>query len=64
MRNISSEQVEEEKEIADLIKKGINLVGIENMIVHPDCGMRMLPKEAAKKKLVNMCRAVKLQNKK
>jgi 5-methyltetrahydropteroyltriglutamate--homocysteine methyltransferase len=57
--NISSEQVEEEKEIADLIKKGINLVGIENMIVHPDCGMRMLPKEAAKKKLVNMCRAVK-----
>ena len=57
--NISSEQVEEEKEIADLIKKGINLVGIENMIVHPDCGMHMLPKEAAKKKLVNMCRAVK-----
>jgi len=57
--NISSETVEKKEEIIDLIKKGIDLVEFENMIIHPDCGMRMLPKEIAKEKLTNMCKAVK-----
>ena len=55
-----TDRIEEEKEIIDLIKKGIKLVGIRNMIIHPDCGMRFLPKEVAKCKLINMCKAAKV----
>jgi 5-methyltetrahydropteroyltriglutamate--homocysteine methyltransferase len=50
--------VEKEEEVLDLINKSINLVGIENIVIHPDCGMRMLPKEVAKEKLITMCKAV------
>jgi 5-methyltetrahydropteroyltriglutamate--homocysteine methyltransferase len=56
--NISSERVEKEEEVLDLVNKSINLVGIENIVIHPDCGMRMLPKEVAKEKLITMCKAV------
>lgn len=53
-----TEKVESPEEILTLIKKGIELIGEENMIVDPDCGMRMLPPEVAYQKLKNMTEAV------
>jgi 5-methyltetrahydropteroyltriglutamate--homocysteine methyltransferase len=50
--------VESTDEIQNLLKKGIELIGAENMIVDPDCGMRMLPLDAAYRKLKNMTEVV------
>lgn len=54
-----TERVESPEEILTLIKKGIELIGVENMIVDPDCGMRMLPSDVAYQKLKNMTEAVR-----
>ena len=54
-----TEKVESPEEICELLKKGAELIGVENMIVDPDCGMRMLPRKAAYQKLKNMTEAVK-----
>ena len=40
--------------VLNLIKEGINVVGKENMILDPDCGMRMLSREMALLKLKKM----------
>jgi 5-methyltetrahydropteroyltriglutamate--homocysteine methyltransferase len=40
--------------ILNLIKEGIDVVGKENMILDPDCGMRMLSREMALLKLKKM----------
>jgi 5-methyltetrahydropteroyltriglutamate--homocysteine methyltransferase len=53
-----TERVESPDEIRTLLEKGAEIIGVENMIVDPDCGMRMLPSEAAYKKLKNMTEAV------
>jgi 5-methyltetrahydropteroyltriglutamate--homocysteine methyltransferase len=53
-----TERVESPEEICTLITKGAEIIGEENMIVDPDCGMRMLQKEAAYQKLKNMTEAV------
>lgn len=52
-------EVEDPKKVSELIKRGVECVGAENIIVDPDCGMRMLPKEAAFSKLKSMTEAVK-----
>jgi 5-methyltetrahydropteroyltriglutamate--homocysteine methyltransferase len=52
-------EVEDPKKVSELIKRGVKCVGAENIIVDPDCGMRMLPKEAAFSKLKSMTEAVK-----
>ncbi len=51
------ERVESPEEIHTLLEKGVELIGAENMIVDPDCGMRMLPEGAAYQKLKNMTEA-------
>jgi len=51
------EQVESPEEIQTLLERGAEIIGAENMIVDPDCGMRMLPEEAAYQKLKNMTEA-------
>ncbi len=51
------EQVESPEEIRTLLEMGIKIIGVENMIVDPDCGMRMLPEKAAYQKLKNMTEA-------
>jgi 5-methyltetrahydropteroyltriglutamate--homocysteine methyltransferase len=53
------ENVESPAEICELLKKGSELVGAENMIVDPDCGMRMLPRKVAYQKLKNMTEAAR-----
>jgi 5-methyltetrahydropteroyltriglutamate--homocysteine methyltransferase len=51
--------VETVDEIKERIEKGIEKVGIENLWVSPDCGMRARKHEAAKEKLENLVKAAK-----
>ncbi len=53
------ESIETVDEIKELIKKGMDVIGPENMLIDPDCGMRMLPHESAFSKLKNMVEAAK-----
>lgn len=53
------ESIESVDEIKKLIKMGMDIIGQENMLVDPDCGMRMLPYESAFSKLKNMVEATK-----
>lgn len=51
-------EVEDPKKVSELIKQGLEVVGKDNIIIDPDCGMKMLPKEAAFSKLKAMTEAV------
>ncbi len=51
--------VEKKEEVEELIKRGIDLIGAENMFTDPDCGMRMRSRDAAFSKLKVMVEAVK-----
>lgn len=51
-------EVEDPKNVSELIKQGLEAAGKDNIIIDPDCGMRMLPKEAAFSKLKAMTEAV------
>ena len=53
----ASERVETVEEVIALIRKGIASVGRENMVIHPDCGLRALPHPVAGAKLRAMCAA-------
>jgi 5-methyltetrahydropteroyltriglutamate--homocysteine methyltransferase len=48
------ESIETIQDVSNLIKKGEDIIGTENMLIDPDCGMRMLSREAAFSKLENM----------
>lgn len=52
-------RVETKEEMENLIKKGIELIGPENMIIDPDCGMRMRSRASAFGKLKNMVEVAK-----
>jgi 5-methyltetrahydropteroyltriglutamate--homocysteine methyltransferase len=52
-------RVESTEEIHNLLIKGMDIIGVEKMIIDPDCGMRMLNRESALQKLKNMTEAVK-----
>ena len=41
----------------NVLKKAVELVGIENIAVHPDCGLRLLTRDVAYKKLQVMVEA-------
>ncbi len=53
-----TEGIEKLDHVVNLIKKGIDIIGEDNMIVDPDCGMRMLSRNAALLKLKKMKEAV------
>ncbi len=53
------ESVESVDELKKLIKIGMDIIGPENMLVDPDCGMKMLSHESAFSKLKNMVEATK-----
>ncbi|MHA1754998.1 MAG: methionine synthase [Candidatus Odinarchaeia archaeon] len=57
--NSKSNEIESISEIQSTISKAIELVGAENIIIHPDCGLRLLKPQAAFNKLKNMVEAVK-----
>lgn len=50
------------EDISKIIEKGIKIVGKENLLIDPDCGMKLLPDEVAFKKLQNMVKAMNLYN--
>ncbi len=54
-----TDKIETKEEIENLIKRGIELIGAENMLADPDCGMRMRSRDAAFSKLKSMTMAVK-----
>jgi 5-methyltetrahydropteroyltriglutamate--homocysteine methyltransferase len=49
-------KVEDPSEVTALIKKAAGKIGKENIVVHPDCGLRTLPRDAARSKMEAMCR--------
>ena len=53
------ESIETVDEIKNLIKTGMDIIGPENMLIDPDCGMRMLPYKSAYSKLKNMVEAAR-----
>jgi len=55
----ASETVEDEAAVAAILRRGVGLAGKQNLVVHPDCGLRALPHDVAKAKLELMCRASK-----
>ncbi|MDI6644837.1 MAG: methionine synthase [Methanobacteriaceae archaeon] len=54
-----TDHVESKEQILKLIEKGVELIGSENMIVDPDCGMRMRKRSSAFEKLKTMVEACK-----
>jgi len=55
----SNQAVEPVDEIVKNILDCVDVFGAENMLVDPDCGLRMHTKEGAYAKLANMCEAAK-----
>jgi 5-methyltetrahydropteroyltriglutamate--homocysteine methyltransferase len=55
----ASEAIEDEAAVIGLLRRGMELAGRENLVVHPDCGLRALPQAVARAKLEVMCRASK-----
>ncbi|MDI9614187.1 methionine synthase [Methanothermobacter sp.] len=53
----STEVVESTDTIKNLIERGADIAGEDNLYIDPDCGMRKLPREAAFAKLRNMVKA-------
>ncbi len=51
--------IETVDQVLNLIKRCISIVGEENMMIDPDCGMRMLSREVAMLKLKKMKETVK-----
>jgi 5-methyltetrahydropteroyltriglutamate--homocysteine methyltransferase len=54
-----TDRIESKEEVENLIKNGIDLIGAENMIADPDCGMRLRSREAALSKLKVMVNVAK-----
>ena len=52
------EAVDELDSVVKLIKNGVDIIGEENMMLDPDCGMRMLSRDVARLKLKKMTEAV------
>ena len=49
-----STQVEDIQKIEDLVKKAIQKVPKERIAIHPDCGLRLLPRDIALEKMKRM----------
>jgi len=54
-----TDRVETKEEVENIIKRGIDLIGAENIIADPDCGMRMRSRDSAFSKLKVMVDTVK-----
>ena len=54
-----NQKIEPIEQVTTIIKKGIDIVGEENIVLDPDCGMRMLSRDVALQKLRRMTEAVK-----
>jgi 5-methyltetrahydropteroyltriglutamate--homocysteine methyltransferase len=57
--DVHDASVESVAEIKENIKNGFEVVPPERLVVSPDCGMKLLPREAAFEKMTNMVRAAR-----
>lgn len=57
---IAQSRVETVEEIAKRLKMALEHIDRDRLVVSPDCGLAMLGRDLAIKKLTNMCEAVKL----
>jgi len=58
--NTATNEVESVEHLVADIRRGVEQLGIENMWVNPDCGMRLRKRDAAFAKLKNMCDAARI----
>ncbi|MBI4673905.1 MAG: hypothetical protein HY741_19840, partial [Chloroflexi bacterium] len=58
--NTASNDLESVEQLVVDIRRGAEQLGIENMWVNPDCGMRLRKRDAALAKLKNMCEAARI----
>jgi 5-methyltetrahydropteroyltriglutamate--homocysteine methyltransferase len=54
-----SPEVESVDAVAALIQRGLDLLSPERIVIHPDCGLRMLPRDAVQHKLRAMTEAAR-----
>lgn len=54
-----SPEVETADQVAALIQRGLDLLPPERVVLHPDCGLRMLPRDAVQRKLRAMTAAAR-----
>lgn len=54
-----SPAVESQEAVADLIRRALSLLPPERVVIHPDCGLRVLPREAVQAKLRAMTSAAR-----
>ncbi|WP_290816655.1 methionine synthase [Halovivax sp.] len=52
-------EVESVEQIERNVRKGLEVVPPEQLVISPDCGLKLLPREVAYGKMANMCRAVR-----
>jgi len=57
--DVHSAEVETVEEIKRNIKRGFEAVPPERLTVSPDCGLKLLPREAAYEKMANMVTATR-----
>ena len=57
--DVHSAEVETVEEIKRNIKKGFEVVPPERLTVSPDCGLKLLPRKAAYRKMENMVAAAR-----
>jgi len=52
--HVGSDRVETPEEVADRLRQALQYISSEKLWVAPDCGLVLLPRELARRKLVNM----------
>ncbi|MFB6131357.1 MAG: methionine synthase, partial [Salinigranum sp.] len=57
--DVHDAEVESVEEIKANIRQGLKVVPPERLTVSPDCGLKLLPREVAYRKMENMVRAVR-----
>ena len=54
--------VDSKDDVVALLRRGIAEISTKRIVVHPDCGMRMLPRDAAFEKMKIMVAAAREVN--
>jgi 5-methyltetrahydropteroyltriglutamate--homocysteine methyltransferase len=58
--DVHSRRIETPEEVAQAIRKVMEIVDVERIYINPDCGLKLLPREIAKAKMEVMVRGVNI----
>jgi 5-methyltetrahydropteroyltriglutamate--homocysteine methyltransferase len=61
--DLSDEKVESPQTVVDRVKRALQFVAPQNVILAPDCGMKFLPRDSAFGKLQSMAEAARILRK-